>query len=219
MVTLVGLSGGMLVSSDDLGTLNPDRLNWVSLLVPNLGLRGLPLDKLKNEMPAVYQVKLVVGGHAWQLVALFNWNDHPSDCHLRFSELGYKPGSLLHVFDFWTRQYWREDNDEMIFIGVPAHGCKLLRVSEVGATPQLVGDTMHISQGAELSSIHLQGEKLMIETVDLNRRVEGELWFSLPDAPESATCNGERVVVEDKGNGIYAFHLQFMGEGRVEIHW
>ena len=42
-VTLVGLSGGMLVSSDDLRTLNPERLRWVSMLVPNLGITGKPM--------------------------------------------------------------------------------------------------------------------------------------------------------------------------------
>ena len=45
-VSLVGLSGGMLVSSDDMRSVDPERLAWVSKLVPNLGLGGLPLDYL-----------------------------------------------------------------------------------------------------------------------------------------------------------------------------
>jgi len=216
-VSLVGLSGGMLVSSDDLTQLKPERLKWVSLLVPNLGLRGLPLDGLKKEMPTLYQVKMKVGEQAWQLVALFNWNDHPIEYHLRFDELGYTPGSLLHVFDFWTRQYWCVASAEMVFAGVPPHGCKLLRVCEVGGIPQLVGDTMHISQGAELSSIDLEGEKLVIETVDMNRQVEGELWLWLPKMPKTAICNGERVVIEAKGEEVYALHLQFTGKARVQV--
>ena len=216
-VTLVGLSGGMLISSDDMSKVKPERLSWVSLLVPNLSLRGLPLDGLKNEMPSLYQVKLKVGGQAWQLVALFNWNDHPSDCHLRFNELGYKPGTVLHVFDFWRKKYKRTPDPEMVFAGVPPHGCKLLRICEVGSTPMLVGDTLHISQGAEISSMRLEEEKLVIETLDMNRRVEGELWLSLPKAPKMATCNGERVNIDDMGEELYIFHLQFIDIGRVEI--
>jgi alpha-galactosidase len=216
-VTLVGLSGGMLVSSDDLGTLKPDRLKWVSLLVPNLLLRGLPLDGLKNEMPARYRVNMTVGGHAWQLVALFNWNDHPVDCHLRFYELGYKPGTSLHMFDFWTGQYLRVADPEIVFAGVPSHGCKLLRVCEVGATHQLVGDTLHISQGAEISSMRIGEGSWVIEAIDMGRHVEGELWLSMPKVPQTATCNAERIDAEYMGNGIYALHLQFTGKGRVEI--
>ena len=198
-VTLVGLSGGMLVSSDDMTELKPERLNWVSLLVPNLGLRGLPLDKLEHEMPSLYRVNLHGAEQEWQSVALFNWTEHLADCLLRFNVLGYKPGTALNVFDFWTKKYQRTKDPEMVFAGVPPHGCKLLRVCEVGSTPQLVGDTLHISQGAEISTLFLGQGKMVIETVDMNRRVEGELWLSLPKAPKMATCNGEHVVIEDKG--------------------
>lgn len=216
-VTLVGLSGGMLISSDDLNAISPERMDWVSRLIPNLSLRGLPLDRFENEMPPLYQVKLEVGGQAWQMVALFNWSDRPADCHLRFNELGYKPRTDMHVFDFWMKKYQRTKEPEMVFMTVPPHGCKLLRVCEAESAPQVVGDTLHISQGAELSSMFLEDEKLVIETVGMDQRVEGELWLSLPKVPKSATCNGEQVVVEDKGEGIYIFHLQFTRIGRVEI--
>jgi len=216
-VTLVGLSGGMLVSSDDLRQLTPGRLRWISLLIPNLGLRGLPLNWLEHEMPRVYQVKLEHDGQAWQLVALFNWNNRPADCWLRFTELGYAPGAALYVYDFWEGHYWRVTDPHRLFPGIPAHGCKLLRVCEVSAEPQLVGDTLHLSQGAELASMRMKQGRLVLETVDMGRRVEGDLWFSLPEPPKSASCNGEPVVVEDKGEGIYAVHVKFAGMGRVEI--
>jgi alpha-galactosidase len=216
-VSLIGLSGGMLVSSDDLRQVNPERIKWVSLLVPNLGLRGVPLDGSKHEMPSLYQVKLRKGEHDWQLVALFNWNDHPADCRLRFNDLGYKTGAALHVFDFWSKRYQHVTDPELVFTDIPAHGCKLLRVCDVGSTPQLVGDTMHISQGAEISSMFLEQDKLVIETVDMDRRVEGVLWLWLPNAPKTATCNGEPVVIEDKTEGIYSLHLQFTGKGRLEV--
>jgi alpha-galactosidase len=216
-VTLVGLSGGMLVSSDDLRELTPSRLRWISLLVPNLGLRGLPLNWLEHEMPRVYQVKLEHNGQAWQLVALFNWNDRPADCWLRLTELGYKPGTALHMFDFWEGHYRRVTESLIMFPGIPTHGCKLLRVCEVGAYPQLVGDTLHISQGAETASIRVEQGRLVLETVDLGRKAVGKLLFSLPKQPQSASCNGEPVVVEEKKEGVYAWYVQFTGKGSIEI--
>lgn len=216
-VSLIGLSGGMLVSSDDLRQVNPERIKWVSLLVPNLGLRGVPLDGSKHEMPSLYQVKLRKGEHDCQLVALFNWNDHPADCRLRFNDLGYKTGAALHVFDFWSKCYQHVTDPELVFTDIPAHGCKLLRVCDVGSTPQLVGDTLHISQGAEISSMFLEQDKLVIETVDMDRRVEGVLWLWLPKSPKTATCDGEPVVIEDKTEGIYSLNLKFTGKGRVEV--
>jgi alpha-galactosidase len=216
-VTMVGLSGGMLISSDDLRQLTPGRLRWISLLIPNLGLRGLPLNWLEHEMPRVYQVKLEQDGQAWQLVALFNWNDHPADCWLRFSELGYAPGAALHVFDFWGGHYKRLTEPQVMFSGIPTHGCKLLRVCEVRAEPTLVGDTLHISQGAEMASMRIVDGSLVLETVNMGRRAEGDLWFWLPNPPKLAICNGEQVKVEEKREGIYTMHVRFESKARVEV--
>jgi alpha-galactosidase len=216
-VTLVGLSGGMLVSSDDLRKLNPERLRWISRLVPNLGLRGSPLGLLEKDMPERYQVRFEALGQTWQDVGLFNWSDRPANCIIKFGELGLAVGSPVHVFDFWSRRYWRITYPMMVFPDVPAHGCKLLRVCEVSETPQLVGDTLHISQGAEIDSWRVEGDVLVIEIMDLGRRVEGELWLALTRVPRMVTCNGEEVKVKDKGEGIYVVHLQFTGKARVEV--
>jgi alpha-galactosidase len=224
-VTLVGLSGGMLVSSDDLRNLNSSRLHWISLLVPNLGLRGLPVDWLEHKMPTVYRVQVHGSGQdgqtgeGWQLVALLNWNSYPDSVCLRFDELGYKPGATLHVFDFWDNHYWRVTDPQKVFPDIPAHGCKLLRVCEVGTTPRLVGDTLHISQGAEIALRQVDENKLVIETVDMGRRVEGELCLWLPRPPKTATCNGEDIhlYINILGDGIHMFKMQFTGKGRVEM--
>ncbi|OGO65097.1 MAG: hypothetical protein A2030_08490 [Chloroflexi bacterium RBG_19FT_COMBO_50_10] len=216
-VSLVGLSGGMLVSSDDLRKVSEARLGWLSLLVPNLALRGMALDWLDRHMPALYQVKLQSDGQAWQDVALFNWEDESADCILQVEKLGFKPGTSLQVFDFWAKKYQHLTAPEMVFEDVPPHGCKLLRVCEVGSTPQLVGDTLHISQGAEISFWQASAGELVIETVDMGRRVVGELWLTLADSPKNVTCNADQVVVQDIGQGIYALHLQFNGKAKVVV--
>ena len=83
--------------------------------------------------------------------------------------------------------------------------------------PQLVGDTLHISQGGEIASWQVKGESLLIETVDMGRQVVGELWLALERAPGMVACNGEAVNVEHIGEGIYALQLRFFGKGRVEV--
>ena len=169
-------------------------------------------------MPRIYRVKLEVAGQVWQLVALFNWEDHPADLILRFGELGYKTGADRHVFDFWSRKYHRTQESEMVFKDVPAHGCKLVRVCEVRSGPQLVGDTLHISQGAEISSILVEEGRMVLETIDMGRRVEGEMWFWLPNPPKGAACNNKPVNVNSIRAGIYVLHVSFIGRGRVEIN-
>jgi alpha-galactosidase len=216
-VSLVGLSGGLLVSSDDLGKVSVERLKWLSRLIPSLGLKGVPLDLLKQEMPSLYQVKVDHAGQPWQLVALFNWANRPADCRLYFSDLGYQLGASLHVFDFWAEEYRRVAEPVMLFTGVPAHGCKLLRLCEVGDTPLLVGDTLHISQGMEVSSMRIADKVVTIETTELGRRADGKLWLALPAASTQAYCNGELVEVEVKGEGVYAMQVEFMGKAEIVI--
>jgi alpha-galactosidase len=216
-VTLVGQSGGMVVLSDAIRKLNASRLRWISLLVPNLGLCGLPLDWLEHEMPHLYQMQLPNTENNWRSVAIFNWNDRPEDYCLWFNKLGFQPGAVLHVFDFWSGHYHHVTDPQIIFPALPTHGCKLLRVCEVAETPQVVGDSLHISQGAEIVVWKVVGERLMIETIDMGRRVEGDLWLALARMPVGVTCNGEQVEVQDKGEGIFSLHLEFTGKARVEV--
>jgi alpha-galactosidase len=216
-VSLVGLSGGMLVSSDDLRKVSPERIKWLSRLMPNLGMQGQPVNLLEVAMPSLYRVVLEHGGKRWQLVALFNWSDIPMDCHLRFADLGYLEGTSLHVFDFWQGRYQVVTDREMVFSKVAAHGCKLLRICQVEERPQLVGDTLHISQGMELSSLRIVDKGMNMETIDLDRRVEGEVWIALSHAPDRVYCNGELVDVIAKGEGIYAVRVKFLGKGSIEL--
>ncbi len=216
-VSLVGLSGGMLVASDDLRKVSRERLKWLCLLTPSLGLKGVPLDLLERPMPMMYQVKVELAGNSWQLVALFNWQDRPADLSLKFAGLGYPEGARLHVFDFWQGEYRLASGPELVFTQVPAHGCKLLRLSEVGEAPQLVGDTLHISQGMEVESMRIADYEVTIETIDLGRRVEGEVWLALPALPGEACCNGEQVNVEEMGQGVYRMQLEYRGKAEIVI--
>jgi alpha-galactosidase len=217
-VSLIGLSGGMLISSDDYKKVSPDRMRWLSLLVPNLGLAGNPGRHYGGELPSLYQVMVERGENTWQLVLLINWSDMPADCRLCFSELGYSETTSMHVFDFWDQKYQRVTEPELVFKQVPAHGCKLLRLCETGPIPQLVGDTLHIGQGLELNSMRIVDNAMEIETIDLGRRVAGNLWFKFDIAPKAAFCNGEIVNLDEKGHGLYAISVQFMRKAKIQIN-
>ena len=206
-LSLIGLSGGLFISSDDLRKLSPQRLNWVSRLAPNLGLHGLPLDEMQRDMPATYRVRLQKGEQKWQLVALFNWEDHPAELHLQPSDLDYPSGTELHVFDFWTAQHQQTSESTLVFSNVPPHGCKLLRLCQMEGEAQIVGDTLHISMGLEVDSILREGDRLEIKLLDLGRRLEGELWLRSDDELREAWVNGRQGSVEAQGLGIYLLSI------------
>ena len=98
---------------------------------------------------------------------------------------------------------------------MPPHGCKLLRISEAGDNAQLVGSTLHITQGGEIESIAAHNGTLTGVVKDLGRIAEGDLFFSLPEGPRSVRIGEENVVAKSRGNGIWAIPIK--AKGRITV--
>jgi len=218
-LSLVGLSGGLLISSDDLTRLPVERQKLVALLTPLLGVSGRPLDLLEREMAELYVLPVSKNGMSWQDVAVFNWSNSAAERSLDLSRLGYEAGQKLNIFDFWRKSHSIEQCGPLELGKIPSHGCRLVRVCRVGAGPTLVGDTLHITQGSELESWQVAGKTLEIGTIDLGRRAQGSLWLSLPGRLLSASCGTAAVTFEKENDDIYRLDLDFQGRAGIKIQW
>jgi alpha-galactosidase len=191
-VTLIGLSGGMLVDSDDLTRLPPERLELLSLLTPILSPGGRALDLLQRDMPELYHVPAQGATGQWHLVGLFNWGDCPAIKRVSLTQLGFPPGQPVYIFDFWGQRLWQTVERELVFPEIPAHGCRLLRLCAANTpAPVLLGDTLHITQGLEIAEWITEPGRLAISTISLGRVAHGALWLRLPGGPGMIACNGE----------------------------
>ncbi len=217
-LSLVGLSNGLMISSDDLTRLPLARQKWVALLTPLLGAGGRPLDLLEREMAELYVLPLEKNGMCWNDVAVFNWSDKPAARNLDLLKLGYKAGERLHIFDFWQKTHLIAEAGEIGLGEIPSHGCRLLRVCKVEEKPLLVGDTLHITQGCELESWQVMGNTLKANTIDMGRRVEGSLWLGLPGKINSAACGAIPISFE-KEISLYRLPLDFRGSAEIVIKW
>jgi len=217
-VSLVGLSNGLMISSDDLTRLPVERQKWVALLTPLLGAGGHPLDLLEREMAELYVLPLEKNGLRWQDVAVFNWGGAADLRKLDLLKLGYKAGEKLHIFDFWNHSHRIAGAGEISLGVIPSHGCRLLRICKVEDGLSLVGDTLHITQGCELETWQATGKMLQVKTIDLGRRVEGSLWLSLPGKLNSATC-GNAPIDFEKEDELYRLPLDFRGSTDISIKW
>jgi alpha-galactosidase len=218
-LSLVGLSGGLMISSDDLTRLAPERQKLVALLTPLLGQAGQPLDLLEREMAELYVLPVDKGWSKWHDVAVFNWSDKAKDRWLDTCRLGYEKGEQLHIFDFWSASLSSSSAGELLLGQLPAHGCRLLRVCRADEAPQLVGDTLHITQGLEIESWAVSGKTLKLRTADLERDVSGDLWIKLPGKLVSAACNLQPVATSPEAGGIYKLSLSFQGRAEINIAW
>ncbi|RPJ63969.1 MAG: alpha-galactosidase [Dehalococcoidia bacterium] len=218
-LSLIGLSGGLMIDSDDLTRLSQERQSWVSLLTPILSKGGLPLDLLQNEMAGLYVLPVTTTWGNWNDVAVFNWDKKPGNRTLQLSQLGYNPGDKLVVFDFCTREHWITRESELIIKNIPTHGCRLLRICQLEDKPALVGDTLHITQGGEIESWLSTGKTLEIKTIDLGRNASGAIWLSLPGKLVKAVADANPVVFTMENEGIYRLEMRFQGRTQINIQW
>jgi alpha-galactosidase len=224
-LSLIGLSGGLVISSDDLERLPAERRRLIALLAPVLSPGGRALDLLEREMPELYQVPLRTEWGSWQLLLVGNWSGRPQERVLDLESLGLSDQAPLHVFDFWQRAYHYHTGPRLPLGLLEPHASRLLRLSpaeQAAPGPSLVGDTLHITQGLEIAGWEAAAHKVRITLRDLGRRVEGELWLHLPRAGRTsetpaAICGGKACPVRHIGSEVYAVEIQAHGSTVVEV--
>ncbi|HLB26259.1 MAG TPA: alpha-galactosidase, partial [Dehalococcoidia bacterium] len=114
LATVIGMSGGMLLDSDNLTRLEPERRAMLARLLPLQGEAAIPLDLFEREMPQLL----------WRpdrrLLAVFNWDDEPADVSAQL------PAPAERLADFWTGEEYAAEGRRIVIRGLPAHGCRLL---------------------------------------------------------------------------------------------
>jgi alpha-galactosidase len=120
LATVIAMSGGMVLDSDDLTRLSDERRKWLSMLFPAYGKAARPLDLFDSEMPRL--LELDIGSH--RMVAVLNWAEKAATVEVPL------PDGVVQVFDSWSRENLgvREGS---LALELPAHGCRLLTVMRV----------------------------------------------------------------------------------------
>jgi alpha-galactosidase len=142
LATAIGLSGGMMLSSDDLGQVPPERLELISMLVPVLPRSAVPVDLMVGDMPEHYEIEFDRAFDPVRIVALFNFQDDARDLTLDVGD------GEWHAFEFWEPRYRGVVRGAVMLPLVPPHACRLLALRPADGAPRLVGTNGHIGAGA-----------------------------------------------------------------------
>jgi len=122
LATVIAMSGGMVLDSDDLTLLSDERREWLATLLPTFGRAAQPLDLFDTEVPTI--LRLDCGTHF--MIAVFNWNDEPASVRASL------PAESSRVFDVWNKIDLAVKRDA-IDLELPPHGCSLLAVTPEGS--------------------------------------------------------------------------------------
>jgi alpha-galactosidase len=218
LATVLALSGGSLMVSDDLQTLTAERLEWLGRLLPPLQGQAQVLDVLETARPS--EIVLEQSGPAgpWWLLARLNWEDRPRSPALDLQHFGVPEARAYLWVDAWAEQAGISSGRELQLPAIPAHGVKLLAIRPATDEPAWMGDTLHFSQGQVVRDWHVQDGALQAR-LGIGRRRKGTAWLWLPGTPLGIVLDDEPLVARGLGNGVYAIDLHTQAESELAIRW
>ncbi len=144
--TLEGLTGQALMSSDRLMDLGEDRVELLRRVYPATDIR--PLDLFPTERyKRIWDLKVNHLGRNYDVVGVFNFSQQKAErTLLRWADLGLPAGQLVHVYDFWNKDYlgaWPEG----IVVDAAPTSCRVLTLVPATDRIQLISTSRHITQG------------------------------------------------------------------------
>ncbi len=225
MATVAALTGGVLLLSDHLPEVPPERLRIAASLLPVIGKRPYLLDWFDQGTPSHLQLNIEAPLGRWHLLALFNWDDRPDDLRLCASDFYLDTQSSYLLRSFWENRVDclpaspSGSSGEVIFSNVPAHGVVLLAARPYRShQPIYLGSDLHISQGLEVKrwSADLQSVEFELERPG---HAEGRVDLYLPRPPLNASHDGRSIAWTSTGEHFYSFPVQFEKTGRLAIHF
>ncbi len=213
-LSVVGLTGGMVVLSDDLDAVPPERREWVAALLPVQPEVGKPLDLLEHTIPETVALYLRRPWGEGVTVGLFNWREESRTRTLQLGTLGLDWHKPHHVLDFWHGRYYLVTEGYRVFTNIPKHSGHLLGVKPVLDVPHLAGSTFHITQGGEIRAWSWEPPVLRFRVV-LGREVEGAVLIGTAGLRLAQSPPDVRVsrVAED----VVALEFTVKGEREVVV--
>lgn len=224
LATVIALSGGMVLVSDDMTRLRPERYRYIQALLPILAntLRSTVSvrahDWLSEQTPETLTLRLNGPTGEWLLAGLFNWQGLPVSRKVEPTELGLPPGAYWAA-DFWEQSVDRLEAGEALRPPpIPAHGVCLVALRPINHVPTFVASTFHFSQGGEVTEWTVNRRTLRFQ-IELGRVAEGAVRLALPAPPCEARVNGAPVAVTAEDTGLHRLSFTVRGSAQVFVEW
>ena len=170
----IALSGGLVVVSDELAEISPERLRWLERMLPSLS-RAPAAGPARAGLPGELVTRFDDGSVLWLRV---NFGERDERVDLDPRALGLR--GPFRVWDVFAAREIARASSELSLGSLPPHGARLLRlVPDDGA--RVVGTTLHWGAGAlEAEPVALGPGGEARVRLRLAGRREGEVAVALP---------------------------------------
>jgi len=180
----LGLTGGMMLLSDDMPKLTPERAALLDLLFPLVDDAARPLDLFKTDPPSVLALVVERGWEIWRVAQVINWADEPRPMALDLDLLGVEGSPARHhVFDLFEERYHGLGKGVVELGTVPPHGSRLVAARSDLGRPQVVSTSFHLTQGGQIASCEWReaARTLAVEFGELRAR-RGRVFVHVPES-------------------------------------
>jgi hypothetical protein len=226
LITVVGLSGGLVMSGDDLASTHPSRLKYLKSILPPYGESAVPLDLFDNELPRLLSLTVNASHGQWLIAAFVNWEDRTMRTVIEFGQLGLQANQDYHVYDYWHRGYLGTARERLVISRHQPHETMVLLFKPVSRRPELLTSTFHLTQGGvEVRSVSWEeadhGVQKMVVELDKQGSQFGQLLFAVPEpyAVMGARLNRRRRGVKYVAPGVVSMGFRLQDRARVEIYF
>ena len=224
--SLQGLTGQALMSSDRLYDLPEDRVEIMKRVYPAVDIRPFDLFPA-GHFKKVWDLKISHLGRNYDVVGCFNFSPSSSSgAELLWQDLGIAEGGLVHVYDFWNKEYlgcWEKG----FYVTLAPASCRVLALVPAEEKPQLISTSRHITQGwvdlrdlvYDAAKTSYRGKSLMVKNDPY------ELRFAFPrkgralKVKRADSSAGKAVIRNYQGWAALSFTPDLTGEATWEVEF
>jgi alpha-galactosidase len=219
LASIIALSGGMLMLSDNLPKVAEDRLRIAQQLIPQMDQRPWVLDWFDRQMPSKLRLDMEGATGKWTLISISNWEDQIKELDLNLEEYQIQKGKYW-ARSFWDQKTYQIDEKGILHLNnVPAHATVVFALREMDQeNPQYLGSDLHISQGNEIKSWKSKGKKLEVE-FDLPRIALGQVEFYMPMKPKGITFDGAYCTIPELVDGRMILPVTIQKKARMIVEF
>jgi hypothetical protein len=212
--TLLGITGQLLMTSDDMPALPAERIELLKRIYPVADIHPLELYPLWNQ-PGTFDLKVNKPGVGeWDVAAVFNWSrSWTKTGPLSAEMLGIPPSAKGYIFyDVWQEQVLGVGLDA-VELSVAETSVRVVSIRAVEDHPQVIAASRHLTQGADdLEEVIWDEESGVLSGSSLV--VAGDPYRLRFTVPEGWKVAAEEVEVKD-GIGL----LTLNSESNAAVDW
>jgi hypothetical protein len=140
----IAVTGQMVMVSEWLPDVPPERLEIVRRTIPNHNLRARPLDLFETFPARIWQLRSGEGASRRDVVGVFNWDEKGRAIAVDLARLGLPQGTV--AFDFWQDRLVPVSG-RSLRLDLPPRSCRMLALRPPAKHPQVVSTSRHVTQG------------------------------------------------------------------------